>query len=43
MIYRLCNVPFSSGDKALIRNFEDKPQQGKSGNVIDRDLGNMQH
>ena len=51
-------MPFSSGDKALIRTcnglkiqfldntgriFEDNLQWGKSGNVINRDLGNMQH
>jgi len=52
-------VPFSSGDKALIKNlyqfkkiqfsenngriFEDKLQQGKRGNVIKTDFGNMQH
>jgi len=50
-------VLFSSGDKALIKNwvqkiqflenigriFEDKLQQGKSGNVINKDLRNMQH
>jgi len=53
-IYRWCNVPFSSGNKALIKNlyrfkktqfseitgriFKDKLQQGRSGNVINRDL-----
>jgi len=51
-------VPFSIGDKALIKNtywfkksvfkntgriFEDKLQQGKLGNVISTDFGNMQH
>jgi len=52
-------VPFSSEDKALIKNlyrlkkysfsenndriFKDKLQQGKHGNVIKTDFGNMQH
>jgi len=45
-------VPFSSGDKALIKNtvsentgriFEDKLQWGMSGNVINKDLEHMQH